>query len=53
MTQIKFDMYSFYRSGNSIVVSIPQPIIESLKIQNGDAAVMYVEEGKIIIEKKE
>lgn len=53
MTEIKFNGYSFFKVGNSMVISIPAPIIETLKINPSDQATVWVDEkGKIIIEKE-
>ena len=53
MPNLKFNNYSFYRSGTSIVVSIPPVILDSLQIKDGDEAVIWVDDDNhIVIEKK-
>jgi len=40
------------KSGGSLVLSIPQPIVRLLKLKEGDTVEVYAtEDGKIIVEK--
>jgi len=38
--------------GNSLRVTIPQPIAEQLKIRAGDSVLMSLKAGKILVEKE-
>jgi len=48
---IKFEL-SVMQVGHSLRITIPKPVAQHLQLKKGDTAVMYSNDGHVILEKK-